>query len=491
MKSLKPAAGIMALLASAGAQAHSFGQVYTLPVPFRLYAWASVAALLLSFLVAARFLSRAQAERSPRLLVLPAPPVLLTGALLALLRVGSVGTLLLCIAAGFAGPADPFLNLGMTLFWIGFVLAFAYLALLLGDLYALINPWRALVDCLGRLHDRLASRTLFRGRLRRPERLGHWPALLLYMGFIGIELFSHGSPRSLAALLLAYTGINLAGAWLLGARAWFRQGECFSVLLRLLGRMAPLAWLPPDSAIGHGRLVLRLPFSGLRQGRAGDLGELLFILFMLSATAFDGLHVTEPWRKLFWQDGFALLAPWLGDNIVSAWPVMRRLHMIWEIGTLLLSPLLYLAPYLLCLALARRLAGSGPSLRELALRFAWTLLPIALVYHVSHYYTLVLTQGPELPRLLADPLGRGWQLFTPPAAAAGSRLPDMNWIWHTQVGLILAGHMVSVHLAHAEALRCFGTPRRALLSQLPMLALMMAFTVFGLWIIAQPLADAG
>lgn len=485
MRLARSTTGTLALLASASAQAHSFGQVYTLPVPFRLYAWASVAALLLSFLVAGRLLDRAQAERPPRLHVLPAAPGALTGPLLALLRLASTGALLLCMVAGLAGPADPFLNVSMTLFWIGFVLAFAYLALLLGNLYALINPWRALIVCLERHHD-----ALFRGRIRQPERLGHWPALLLYMGFIGIELFSHGSPRTLAAMLLAYTGINLAGAWLLGTRAWFRQGECFSVLLRLFGRMAPLAWLPADRASGRGRLALRPPFSGLRHGRAGDLGELLFILFMLSATAFDGLHVTEPWRKLFWQDGFALLSPWLGDNIVSAWPILHRLHMIWEISTLLLSPLLYLAPYLLCLALARRLAASPLSLRELALRFAWTLLPIALVYHVSHYYTLILTQGPELPRLLADPLGRGWQLFTPPPAAAGSRLPDMTWVWHTQVGLILAGHLVSVHLAHAEALRCFGTPRRALLSQLPLLILMMAFTVFGLWILAQPLADA-
>lgn len=475
----RPAATLLALLASGGAQAHSFGKVYTLPVPFWLYAWAGMATLLLSFLIAGWFLTREQALRPARQysLDLPARPARL---LVAGLRATALGALLLCILAGFAGPADAYLNVSMTLFWVGFVLACAYLTLLTGDLYALANPWRGLSR---------HPASWFGGRLRQPERLGCWPALLLYMSFISLELFSHASPRGLAWMLLTYTGINLAGAWLLGRRAWFRQGEFFSVFLRLLGQMSPLAW----TAAGAGRparLTLRLPFSGLLQGRAGDASELLFILFMLSSTAFDGLHVTEPWRKLFWQDGFALLSPWLGGNIVTAWPVLQLLHRAWELLTLLLSPFIYLAAYLLCLALARHLTRSPFSLRELALRFAWTLLPIALVYHVSHYYTLVITQGAELPRLLSDPLGRGWNLLGQRPAPPTDRLPDMNWVWHTQVGLILGGHVISVYLAHAEALRCFGTARKAMLSQIPMLVLMMAFTVFGLWILAQPISGS-
>ena len=63
----------------------------------------------------------------------------------------------------------------------------------------------------------------------------------------------------------------------------------------------------------------------------------------------------------------------------------------------------------------------------------------------------------------------------------------MSWVWHVQVGLILLGHVVSVYVAHRIALRVFETRRQALISQLPMLLLMMAFTVAGLWILAQPL----
>jgi len=64
---------------------------------------------------------------------------------------------------------------------------------------------------------------------------------------------------------------------------------------------------------------------------------------------------------------------------------------------------------------------------------------------------------------------------------------DVEAIWHTQVALILLGHIVSVYLAHLEALQIYSSPRRAAVSQLPLLVLMMMFTTLGLWILSLPL----
>jgi hypothetical protein len=114
-------------------------------------------------------------------------------------------------------------------------------------------------------------------------------------------------------------------------------------------------------------------------------------------------------------------------------------------------------------------------------------LPIALVYHVTHYYTLILTQGVKIVSLLSDPFGWGWNLFGTAGLLRAPILPDLGSIWHTQVGLILFGHIVSVWIAHLEALRLFPTRRAAMWSQLPMLLLMVIFTTFGLWILSQPL----
>jgi hypothetical protein len=55
------------------------------------------------------------------------------------------------------------------------------------------------------------------------------------------------------------------------------------------------------------------------------------------------------------------------------------------------------------------------------------------------------------------------------------------------VTLIVIGHVIAVFLAHLEALRVFGNRRDALLSQIPMMLLMVAYTTLSLWIFAQPI----
>ena len=58
------------------------------------------------------------------------------------------------------------------------------------------------------------------------------------------------------------------------------------------------------------------------------------------------------------------------------------------------------------------------------------------------------------------------------------------------IGLALQGtlsHIAAVYLSHAEAMRLFATRQAALRSQLPMLFLMVCYTMLSLWIIAQPI----
>ncbi|MES2884740.1 MAG: hypothetical protein V4709_08040 [Pseudomonadota bacterium] len=468
------AAALAALALPQLVEAHSFGRSYNLPVPLWLYAWAAMAALLLSFVLIGWFLTSQHSHGPANDHALPLRTTQVAKRLLPLLRLVSVMLLLLCIVTGLLGHGDSYRNFNMTWFWIMFVLGFAYLTVLVGDLYAHINPWATLAALIGRVSPRFTQ-----GCVRYPAWLAYWPALALYAGFIWIELFGRTSPHSLSLWLLVYTAINLAGVWLFGALAWFRHGEFFAVFLRLLALIAPLR-------VKRGALHWRMPFAGLLHERAGHGSLLVFVLFMLSSTAFDGLHATVPWFQVFWSEPLASLRALAGTHPTEAYLKLRSIHLCFESLSLLLSPLLYLAAYLACLALAKVLLRSPIPLRELALRFALSLLPIAFVYHFTHYFTLLLTQGPAALPLLSDPLGRGWDLF---GTARWGRplLPDMAWVWHTQVGLILFGHVASVALAHIEALHLFGRRREALISQLPMLLLMMAFTVAGLWILAQPL----
>ena len=125
-------------------------------------------------------------------------------------------------------------------------------------------------------------------------------------------------------------------------------------------------------------------------------------------------------------------------------------------------------------------------LSTLAAQFAISLVPIALVYHATHYYTILIKELPRLPLLVSDPFGLGWQLF---ATAGPTPAPlNMGVIWHSQVALMLAGHVIAVYLAHVIALSVFPSHRQGVVSQLPMLALMVAYTCLGLWVLSLPLA---
>ena len=400
------------------ASAHSFGRLYNLPVPFWLYGFGAAAALVLSFLIVGVFVAAprsAAREGSRDIGQLRWVEALRRARLVPALQALSVFGLLLCILTGFFGTPDPYRNFNMTFFWVVFVLGFAYLTAIAGDLYAAINPWRVIAQALARVFPGFT-----RGRLRYPQALAYWPALGLYMAFIWIELFGRTRPFSLAACLLAYTVINLAGVWLFGSAAWFRYCEFWSVFLRLLGRMSPLEYRPAEPDGAASRLRWRAPFSGLLQERAESLSLVVFVLFMLSSTAFDGLRETVAWFRLLWYvDGSLVRMAGIPQAVLSDVREVIAYETLW----LLASPFVYLAIYLFFVWLARLVTRSARPVRELALDFAYSLLPIALVYNVTHYFTLILTQGVMIVGLLSDPFGWGWNLFgtADPRARRSSR----------------------------------------------------------------------
>ncbi len=474
----------LALSASAPASAHSFGKLYNLPVPIWMYLYGAAAALLLSFLIVGYFVnasSVASNDRVKRLdrntfwrsLDAPASLWLLKG-------IGLMG-LLLPVVTGLAGNDDSYQNLNMTLFWIVFVLGFTYLTALTGNLYAVMNPWLTLADGLERLKP-----GLFAGQRPYPANWFYWPALMLYMAFIWIELFGGTKPFSLALILCGYTALNLLAAWWFGRAAWFRYGEFFAVFFRLIAQCAPFAYTAFN---GRRVLCLRQPFIGLIAKRAEHQSLLLFVLFMLSSTAFDGMKETVVWVGLYWRDVFKLALPHLGGDMTTAYPILKAGYLAWQTLALIGSAWLYLGVYRLFLWLAKRITGSSRPVRELALDFAFSMIPIALVYNITHYYTLIATQGTQVVRLVSDPFGWGWNLFGTRNWLTVPVTLDAGWVWHTQVWLILFGHIVSVYLAHVAALKVFRSPREATRSQLPMLLMMVLFTSFGLWILAQPISS--
>jgi hypothetical protein len=394
------------------------------------------------------------------------------------LRIACVACLALTLSIALFGSRDPDQNLSLTLFWQVFLLGLLYLTAVIGDVYALANPWRTIAEWIegGR-----------QPRWQYPSWLGYWPAIGAYVALIWLELFAHPRPALLAQMLVAYSAVTLAGAYAFGTAAWFRCGELFAVLLRTVGMLAPVRYRTGDDGRSC-TVALRPPFVGLIEQRADRMSLVVFVLFMLSSTTYDGMHQTIFWMGLYYNHLIVVLQSLWGGDLIAAQRVLEKWYALYQRAGLVLSPLFYLAIYLGILWLVRRMTSAGISLRTLALEFAFSIVPIAFVYNLAHYYTLVLTRLPVLPYLLSDPFNRGWNPFGFEGPPAEPPVLNMAAVWHIEVALILIGHVVSVYVAHRVALRLFPSRREALLAQLPMLVLMVAYTVLGLWVISLPFA---
>ncbi|HEX4855683.1 MAG TPA: hypothetical protein VFV28_02665 [Limnobacter sp.] len=458
------------------AWAHAFGEPVQLPMPYGLYIAGSVLALVLSFLLlslAGKRVDHARLQIS--LPVLSWSPGF-AGITARAAQSFWLGAFLLCIITGLLGSNDSHRNINMTFFWILFALGGAYAALLIGDWYKSQHPWHL-----------LAPRH-WQGFLHYPRWLGHWPAFLQLVVLVSIELFFHSSPRKLALLLMLYGSLTLLGIWLFGARRWLQRADVFYSLFGIFAACAPLR----GARRSGGKRVwqLTVPFANLNKLRLYHPAQCLFVFFLLSSTAYDGLRETQVYFNLFWQDPFGLLTLAFGDHPLKIYPQVRPWFIAWELLLLLVSPLFYLALFVIFLVLGRMLSGSKQSVALLMRIHLPSLVPIAVVYHFTHYYTLLFSQGLKIRGLVSDPFGWGWNIFGTAITGRIPWLPDMANIWTSQVALILLGHVAAVWLAHQQALSLENTRRKAVLSQLPMLLLMVIFTSTGLWVLAQPLQGA-
>ena len=466
------AVGILVATMPLPAAAHAFGVLYTLPVPVWMYLYGAASALALSFLMIGYFVATpAEADRTFRTSSwrIPHAPRLLGG-----LRALSVALLLLSIVSGFIGSNNSYSNFNMTFFWIVMLLGYTYWTALFGDSYDALNPWRTSFEAIQRYWP-----ATFAGRWAYPSWLGYYLALLLYMALIWMELFGRVQPQSLSAMLIAYTGISVVGAWCWGSRTWFQYCDLFGVYFRVIGKIAPLEW-------SGKQLRIRQPFIGLLDEPCAHLSLLAFILFMLSSTAFDGMHETDLWMSLL-RDIVDLSRAAFGAASAKSPAMLAAIHFGIPTFTLLSSPFLYLGAYVASLALTKQFTHSQIPLRRLCLEFGYSLVPIAFVYNVTHYFTLAVSQGHWIFRLASDPFGYGWNLFGTRGMFSSLILLNAGTVWHVQVALIVAGHIVSAYLSHLIALRLFPTSRTAITSQFPLLILMVLYTTSGLWILSLPI----
>ncbi|NCQ25650.1 MAG: hypothetical protein COW54_08415 [Rhodobacteraceae bacterium CG17_big_fil_post_rev_8_21_14_2_50_63_15] len=445
--------GIVWTLMADALWAHASEQGFVLLLPTDVYIFAGGATVTLTVLLLAILPGGLAAALFRPLRLGRARPRLRHGAslLTALLLVW-------LIWRGLAGPRDPAVNPLPLAVWVVFWVGVVSVQGLLGDLWRWLNPWVG----VGALLYRLTGQ---RALLRYPRGLGHWPGVLGFLAFAGFLMADPAptDPARLALVVGLYGAAMLAGLVLFGP-AWLVRAEALTVLMRAYARMGLIGR-------ARGGLALGVPGWQVLASPKARLGFAVFILVMLGSGSFDGLNET------FW---------WLGVLGLNPLEFPGRSAVVSQnlLGLLAANAVLMMA-FATCLWLGERLAGGRARLPGLFCLYAPTILPIALAYHIAHYLTSFLVDGQYVLAALSDALGLGHIHVT---TGFLNTPGPVRLIWFTQAGVVVAGHVIAILLAHTFAMGRGQGTRHAVLGQAPLALFMVAYTVFGLWLLASPRA---
>lgn len=432
--------------------AHGIGGRQDLPIPL------SYAVLGAAVAVVASFLALALLWPTPRLGLAagrPVPAALAravdapaTGVALRVLGALLTAYVLLAALAGPDLASNPTAGVVYVLLWVGLVPA----SLLLGPVWRALNPLRTahLVLC------RLLRLDPDDGALGDAPPGGYRIAALGLLAFVWLELVAPGR-ATLPVLRLwfgAYAVVQLVGALAYG-RAWFARCDAFEVWSTLMARLS--AW----GRDADDRLVVRGPLDGPARVEPGP-GLVAVLAVMLGSTAFDAVSGEPTWFRFAQRSALGATATATAGLLV----------------VVLVVALLFVGATRLAGSLAGRSEAAGRA--SLPGAFAPSLLPIAVGYLVAHYYSFLVLEGQRVVIRLSDPLVTGhsdW-LGTAHRQVSGALIHPTP-VAVLQVVAVVVGHVAGVVLAHDRAVALL--PRSvAVRGQLPLLAVMVAFTVGGL-----------
>ena len=443
------------------------------------------------------------------------------------------------IAVGLVGSQDPGRNIAPVLTWNIWWIGLIFVVLFAGNLWCFLCPWTAIPDWFSRRSLTKTTRIRSLGKRWPKARLMMWPAIVLFAGITWLEIAFDAANRPWLTSALGIFMVVLA--WVLLA-LYERKAMCRYVCFvgRVSGQYSLMGMLElrrrdPDRCRtgcttrdcfhgreGHGLPCPTLEYMGamnenqfctlctecvkscphdnialnVRSSGADilhphrsktDEAYLAVLVFIVSA--FHGAAMVPLWME--WEGA---LRGWLVD-VQVAWFSRDVLGFAGSSGgtmtfTLMMAACIIVPGVLywaLCSAMRWFSRRKDVPTRVLFVRFAYSLLPIALFYHLAHNATHVFYEWSKLRRLISDPLGWDHDFFGT-AKAPLSALWSPESIWYLQVGLVIIGHIYGIVVAKREAGRVYRNDRKAALrAHIVMLVGMIAMSLLSLWLLAQPM----
>ena len=450
---------LIQILLIPNAYAHGFGSKIDLPIPGYLYWFGGGAAVIASFAIISLFVRSKAHDDSYRTYNLRNVGIVdalyRNKSLLNVFKVISVSLLILTILAGVLGSQFPVKNFAPTFVWVVWWGGFIWLHILFGDSWNFVNPWKNIFELIK--FDEKPMR-------KYPDKLKSWPAFGFFLIFAWIELVypTPAHPQFLGNIIFVYSIIVLAGMRVFGKDKWLDNCEPFTVFFNFVSSFSA------TRVTSDGKILLRPIASGLLDARY-RFDQLCFLILILSVVSFDGLIST-----LFWYDVIG----------IDAFGGSGRYDVIYvnTVG-IIVSFLGFFSIFYSFVAISRAITKTDITTLDLAQKFVPALLPISIVYHLAHYSAYFFLNGQLIIKLISDPFGFGWDIFGTSSYEI-VRTIDFIFLWNYQVAVIVIGHILSVYIAHRISLRVFKDSKKSIMSQAPILLLMVGYTILGLWLLS-------
>ena len=461
------------------AEAHAFGSRYDLPLPLELYVSAAAIAVAFSFIILCIFLRPQNSfKKAPYsdLLALSYLKWLESDVFLNLIKFLSIAFFIFLLSTAYLGSANPLNNFASIFVWVVWWVGLAFISALLGNFWALINPWANLFSFFNFLRKKKSHILIY------PQFLGFWPNVIFLVIFAWMELISGQAeqPKFLVTLILIYSGVTWAGMFLFGQRKWLVNGEVFHATFGILSKFAP-------TQIADGKWKICVPSTALLTNRPATIPEVIFVLVLLSTVTFDGILETPLWLNIL---------SFISENLVLR-PILIWLDAVGiDLIILIKTIALIIVPFSFfvvfsgfCLLISEFGSARKIPTKDILGYFVYSLVPIAIAYHLSHYLSYLVIAGQYLIPLLSDPYNLGWDLFGTQNYKVDIGIINAKLIWYVAVFSIIIGHIFAVYIAHVMAFRVFHDRKSAIQSQYPMMVLMIGYTMLSLWILSQPIVE--
>ncbi|MHC9511466.1 hypothetical protein [Kangiella sp. M94] len=432
--------------------------------------------VLVSFIIAAVFLRQSKlANLSPSFELSWLLPRGSTSRKITKLIFQIIGVALffLTLITAYFGDNDTFNNFSPTFVWVIWWVGFTFIVALVANVWPILNPWRTLA-----LWSHLFS---VENRRPYPSKLAAWPVVISFLIFAWLELIAQGPeiPGTLFWLILIYSLYTWIGMAIFGIKNWLRHADLFSHFFNLFGRFSLFN-------LESNNIRIRIPGSGLTHDRPLHFSETVFVILLLSTVSFDGILETPLWKDLlnFIAEN-QLIRPLLIDLQSSGINIIILIKSL----ALIVMPCLLLIVLIFFCYLSVKAGRRKMQLTVAAGHYVLSLVPIALAYHIAHYIFYLMIAGQQIIPLASDPLGYGWDIFGTKNYAIDIGVINAKTVWFISIYAIIIGHIIGVVLAHYSAIKIYQNHKQTLMSQIPLLFLMIGYTMLSLWILSQPIVE--